>query len=296
MSAGGDWADLELAQGIARAGTLSGAARALRVDQTTASRRLAALERRLGVALFDRIDGRLTPTPALASILDRLQAMDEDAAVALAAMRRSEAEMQGLVRVASVGFVLAQILAPALGDFSQAHPGVAIAFYADDQLARFDRREADIAVRLGRTGDDSAVMKKIGQLRFRLCRAAAAPERAPPPLARYTEALDHTPEMRLLDEMRPQARAAVRADRLDVLIEAALALGGEVMLPEIAARRDPRFLFVGDAAAVRPIYRLVHADRARAPSVAAAARWIDETVRAWSDEAGSPTARRLPLA
>jgi DNA-binding transcriptional LysR family regulator len=281
MSAEAHWADLELAQRIVAAKTLSGAARALRIDQTTAARRLAALERRVGVTLFDRIEGRLAPTPALASVLDRLQAMDEDAAVALAAIRRSEAEMQGLVRIASVGFVLARILAPTVGHFARAHPGVALEFHADDHLARFDRREADIAVRLGRAADDGATIKKIGQLRFRLCRPTDAPA-ASAPLARYTEALDHTPEMRQLDALRPDASALVRSDRLDILIEAALALGAELMLPEILAKRDPRFVFVDEAAAVRPIYRLIQADRARAPSVAAAARWIERTLRASS--------------
>ena len=286
MNADGGWAELELAQRIARAGTLSGAARALGVDQTTAARRLGALERRLGLRLFDRVGGRLEPTPALGAVLDRLQAMDEDATVALAAMRRSEAEMRGLARISSVGFILAEVLAPALGGFARAHPGVTIALHADDRLARFDRREADIAVRLGRTSDDSALMKKIGEARFRLCRAIGAPERVgPPPLVRYTEALDHLPEMQLLDRLRPGVGAAARADRLDVLIAAAVALGGEVMLPDIAARRDPCFVFADEGVATRPIFRLVHADRARAPSVAAATRWVDESVAAWAREA-----------
>ncbi|MGD0642567.1 MAG: LysR family transcriptional regulator [Roseiarcus sp.] len=283
MDAEGGWADLELAQRIACAGTLSGAARALRVDQTTASRRLAALERRLGVTLFDRVGGRLAPTAALGAVLERLQAMDEDARIALAAMRRSKAEAQGLVRVASVGFVLAHIVAPALGPFRRAHRGVVVTLHADDQLARFDRREADIAVRLGASGDDSALVRKIGEARFRLCRAVGAPgDGDPPPIVRYTDALGHLPEMRLLDRLRPDGRVAVRSDRLDVLIEAAVALGAELMLPEVLARRDPRFACTDDRAATRPIYRLVHADRARAPSVAAATRWIDETIAAWS--------------
>ncbi len=294
MNAEAGWADLELAQRIAGAGTLSGAARALHVDQTTASRRLAALERRLGVALFDRVGGRLAPTPALGAVLDRLQAMDEDAAVALAAMRRSQAEARGLVRVASVGFVLAGIVAPALGAFARAHPSVVVALHADDRLARFDRREADIAVRLGASGDDSALVRKIGEARFRLCRAGGAPGGADPPrIVRYTEALGHLPEMRLLDRLRPGVRAVVRADRLDVLTEAAVALGAELMLPEALARRDPRFTFADDSIATRPIYRLVHADRARAPCVAAATRWIDETVGAWAKPLGRPTADLL---
>jgi DNA-binding transcriptional LysR family regulator len=282
MDAEVGWADLELAQRIAGAGTLSAAARTLGVNQTTAARRLAALERRLGATLFDRVGGRLAPTSALAGVLDRLRAMDEDAAVALAVLRRSEAEMRGEVRIDSVGFVLARVLAPAVGPFRRAHPGLALSLHADDRNARFDRREADIALRLGRVGadDDPALARKIGELRFRLCRAASA-EGDEPPIVRYAETLDHVPEMRLLDQLRPSARAVVRSDRLDVLIEAALALGAEVMLPEVLARGDPRFAFVDDAVAKREIIRMVHSDRARALSVAAAVRWVDETVAAW---------------
>ena len=285
MDAEGGWADLELAQRIARAGTLSGAARALHVDQTTASRRLAALERRLGVKLFDRVGGRLAPTPALDAALDRLQAMDEDAAVALAAMRRSEAEAQGLVRIASVGFVLAGIVAPALGPFQRAHPGVALALHADDQLARFDRREADIAVRLGASGDDcgAGAKDRRGALspvprRQRVWRRRSAADRALHRRARPSAGNAHA---RSLAARRARR---VRADRLDVLTEAAVALGAELTLPEAMARRDPRFVFADDCVATRPIYRLVHSDRARAPSVAAATRWIDETVAAWAKE------------
>jgi hypothetical protein len=65
MNAGSNWADLELLDHILRHRTLSGAAAALGVDQTTVSRRLAALERRIGSALFDRIDGKLVATPPL---------------------------------------------------------------------------------------------------------------------------------------------------------------------------------------------------------------------------------------
>ncbi len=124
-------------------------------------------------------------------------------------------------------------------------------------------------------------MRKIGEARFRLCRAVGAPPGAAAPIVRYTEALGHLPEMRLLDRLRPGARAVLTVDRLDILIEAA-ALGAELMLPEVSARRDPRFVFADDAVATRPIFRLVHADRARAPSVAAATRWIDETVANWA--------------
>jgi DNA-binding transcriptional LysR family regulator len=61
MGADLGWDDFELLERIREAGTLSGTARALGVHQTTAARRLAALERRLGSALFARIEGRFVP-------------------------------------------------------------------------------------------------------------------------------------------------------------------------------------------------------------------------------------------
>ena len=129
MSAGLGWADLELLERIRAAGTLGGAARSLGVDQTTASRRLAALERRAGVKLFARIEGRLVPTPPLASIADRLRTISELANVSAAILKDETVEMRGNVRVTSIGFLLAHALAPALG-----------AFRASGRLHRVHRR------------------------------------------------------------------------------------------------------------------------------------------------------------
>ena len=50
-----DWDDLRYFLAIARAGSLSGAARTLGVNHSTVFRRLHAFEARLGVRLFDRL-------------------------------------------------------------------------------------------------------------------------------------------------------------------------------------------------------------------------------------------------
>src|SRR5580658_1431682 len=52
------WSEVELLVAVAEAGSLSGAAKALRVTQPTVSRRLADLEASLGEPLFVRtVDG-----------------------------------------------------------------------------------------------------------------------------------------------------------------------------------------------------------------------------------------------
>ena len=52
-----DWNDLRLVLAVARAGSLTGAAEAMRVNHSTAFRRLGSLEQRLGVRLFERLPG-----------------------------------------------------------------------------------------------------------------------------------------------------------------------------------------------------------------------------------------------
>ena len=49
-----EWSDLRHFLAVARSGSTSGAGRTLRVSQTTCARRVDALERSLGLVLFDR--------------------------------------------------------------------------------------------------------------------------------------------------------------------------------------------------------------------------------------------------
>jgi DNA-binding transcriptional LysR family regulator len=53
-AADSDWNDLKVLLALSRGGSVAGAARALRVDQSTVSRRLAALEESIGCSLLVR--------------------------------------------------------------------------------------------------------------------------------------------------------------------------------------------------------------------------------------------------
>ena len=75
-----DWNDLKFALAVARHGSLSAAARALGTTQPTVSRRLAGLERKTGVKLFERRKDGLTPTQLGAALTEGLDLMDEGCA------------------------------------------------------------------------------------------------------------------------------------------------------------------------------------------------------------------------
>lgn len=283
MSADLDWADFELVERIAAAGTLSAAARALGVDQTTASRRLGRAEKRLGGTLFDRIDGRLVATPLLERSLPNLRAMAELAAETRSHLARGRAELEGRVRVTSLPLILSRLLAPALGELRRRHPRVAVDLLADNRSASFERREADIAIRLARPAEDIAIARRIGGLRMTLLRLPATGERRagePVPIVTYDEDLARLPEMQVLAAARPDAPVAMRSNQLDIVVEGAIALGAEAMIPDYLIDKDPR-IAAGERTgivATREVWLLVHPERRRAPSVAAVADWIVDVI------------------
>ncbi|MBN8940252.1 MAG: LysR family transcriptional regulator [Rhizobiales bacterium] len=274
------WDDLELLRRIVDAGTLTQAGRALGVDQTTAARRLARIERQLGMTLFDRIGGRLVATPVLAGAMEHLKAMAEAAHRSQAALRHTKAALDGRVRISSLSFVLTHVLAPMVGRLHDAHPLITLDFVSEARNVNFERREADISIRLARPTDEQAIARRLGAVRFRLYRAAGAAH-AGAPVVRYDDAFAHLPEMQLLDRLRPKARVVLKSGQLEVLIEAAVALGGELMLPEPVGDGEPRLMRAGDAEAVadRELFLLIHPDRRRADNVAAVVRWIEAAFR-----------------
>ncbi|WP_204276897.1 hypothetical protein, partial [Escherichia coli] len=67
---------------------------------------------------------------------------------------------------------------------------------------------------------------------------------------RYDDAFAYLPEMQLLDRLRPKARVVLKSGQLEVLIAAAVALGGELMLPEPVGDGEPRLMRAEDTEAV----------------------------------------------
>ena len=87
-----NWDDLRIFLSVARAGSLSAAARSLKVSQPTVGRRLKALEEVVGARLFDRLPEGFAPTAAGAELLPMAEEM-ERAAEALG--RRQAARRAG---------------------------------------------------------------------------------------------------------------------------------------------------------------------------------------------------------
>jgi DNA-binding transcriptional LysR family regulator len=163
-----DWENFHHFLAIARAGTLSGAARALHVDHATVSRRLKALETELQVPLVERLPRICRLTPMGVQIYEQAKAMETAAFTVERLARASQEPLNGKVTLSAPPVLVTHLLASRLIDFRADYAGIQLSVSAQAQQVSLSRREADVALRLVRPKESSSVVRKLGQMAFAL--------------------------------------------------------------------------------------------------------------------------------
>lgn len=170
-----DWRSVKFDWNRARAflvtaeeGSLAAAARALGMTQPTLGRQVAALEKELGVALFERVGKGLELTPNGMDLLEHVRAMGEAANnFSLAALGQSSA-VEGNVCITAPEITAAYILPPIIQKLRSQHPGITIEVIASNSESDLKRREADIAIRGFRPTQPDLIAKKIYDVKAHL--------------------------------------------------------------------------------------------------------------------------------
>jgi DNA-binding transcriptional LysR family regulator len=142
------WSEVELLLAIARAGSLSGAAKALQVTQPTVSRRLAELEALLGEPLFVRTVDGTTPTAFGERMLEPARRMAESAGDVALVASGADASPRGAVRVTAPPGVAFDLLAPFAAHARQRLPEVTLEIVSSVAYLDLARREADLGIRM----------------------------------------------------------------------------------------------------------------------------------------------------
>lgn len=283
-----DWGNLRFFLELARSGSLGGAARRLGVDRNTVGRRVAALEEELGLPLFERGPQGWARTGAgdeLAALASRVE--EDVLAIARHADARDPA-LAGTVRLTTATHLAADLLVPALPLLRARHPGLVLELAADRRALDLTRREADLALRMGRPRDAGLVTRKLSEIAHRLYAAAgsAAARRGrvdldADPFAGFDESLASTPQERWLARVAPARRIAFRCNSTAALVAAARAGVGVAVLPCFVADRDPGLVALeGPRPEPHELWLLVHGDLRRTPRVRAVIEWIDAVVDA----------------
>lgn len=149
-------------------GSLSGAARSLRLTQPTIGRHIDELEASLGVVLFTRSQAGLAPTEAALELAPHAATMAAAADALVRTASGEAAEDRGTVRLAASEVVGMEILPGLLGGFRQAHPRIAIELVVSNQNEDLLRREADIAIRTAYPTQGTLLARRIGSIELGL--------------------------------------------------------------------------------------------------------------------------------
>lgn len=150
-----DWTDLRYFLAVARTGSTLAAGRALGVSQTTAARRVAALEEALELTLFERRQSGYALTPAGEALLDSARRVEAAAGAFADTAAAQTRAISGTVKLTCEEIYAVTVLAPILRDLHAAHPGIRIELDTSDEVRDLGAGAADVALRSAKqlTGD-----------------------------------------------------------------------------------------------------------------------------------------------
>jgi DNA-binding transcriptional LysR family regulator len=147
--------DLLLFARVVEAGSFSRAAERVRLPKSTVSRRLAALEQRLGEKLLQRSTRRLTLTEFGAGVLEHARALAAEVDGALALALHRQQRPSGRLRVSMPADFAHQALAGMLSRFAIDYPEVQLELDLSPRRVDLIAEGFDLAVRMGDLAEDS---------------------------------------------------------------------------------------------------------------------------------------------
>lgn len=159
-----DLNDIYFFASVVQYGGFSGAARTIGVEKTRLSRRIAGLEKRLGVRLLQRTTRALALTEAGQRFFERCVATVEGAQAAYDSVAELRREPAGLVRLSSPVLLTQRCLAHALPGYMTMHPKVSVFVEPTDRTVNVIEERFDIAIRAKPVIEDVAglVSKTLG--------------------------------------------------------------------------------------------------------------------------------------
>lgn len=289
---GTDWNDLRFFLALARAGGLAPAAALLRVDATTVGRRLSALERRLGVRLFERRTG-FALTDEGRRLLPNAEAVERGVFDFERSAEGGKGEAEGELRLTTSELFGPLFVVPSLLEFRARHPAVDVRLLATIETLDLARREADVALRLAprRPEGDALVARPAGEsptavyasetyLRRRGVPRSDADLAAHDWLG-FDATLEHVPEaLWLTTRVRPR-RYALRSSSPRVLLDACLCGLGLGVFGRFVEASYPalRRLPFDEGLPVHPIWITYHQDSKALGKVRAFADFFMTLVR-----------------
>ncbi|MFD1703091.1 LysR family transcriptional regulator [Methylopila henanensis] len=290
-----NWNDLVYFLELARRGRLMPAARRLKVDHTTVSRRIFELEKSLSVKLFDRKPNGFLLTEKGHQLFAIAERIEQDTLAINETVSAAPSAPTGRVRVATMEGIGAFYLAERFAQLAIDEPGLLVELVTERHLINLTKREADVSVSFVPLAGQRLTVRKVGTFRLALYAARSYIERHGAPKTR-AELNDHAfvdfvedlvaigPVHWLADVLEPST-VAFRSTSLHGQQYAVAAGAGIGLLPLFCAktRTDLVPLLVDEVVVSRDVYLSVHEDLEYTARVRAVTKRVADMFR--QDEA-----------
>lgn len=158
---------------VAAQGSFVAAGRLLQRHPTIISKRLAAMEKRLGVRLVERSTRQVRITEAGLQLEQRLRAAVELMNDAQQQATLGASEIRGTLRLALPAAMGRLWLGPMLPEFLELHPQVSIVADYSEGLVDIIEQGFDAAIRIGELEDNRLIATKLSDHRRILCASPA---------------------------------------------------------------------------------------------------------------------------
>jgi DNA-binding transcriptional LysR family regulator len=161
-----DWSDLRVFLAIVRAGSLGGAAKALKLSQPTMGRHLRSLEQALGRVLFQRTRDGVVPTVDGIRLVKHAERMEEEVNGILRQMSDEPSSLEGTLKVNLCEWFGSLFFPPVLSEFSQTHPRVKLELGTNHRPPNLSRREADVSFQVVPFEESDVIARRLFRINF----------------------------------------------------------------------------------------------------------------------------------
>ena len=270
------WDDLKVFLAVARAESLSGAGRELRMDPATVGRRIARLEDAAGAALFIKSPQGYALSAAGERLVQHGEQVERAMRAGFEALVGPSDQLEGPIRIGApdgcANFLLPQVCA-AIG---AEHPGLDIQILSQPRVVNLSRREADMAITVSPPTAGRLLVQRISDYRLHLVGSAAALRDGPPILGpedlRGRRMIGYIPDMIFdaeldyLNDLGVQ-RVALASNSVSVQLRLVAEGAGLAIAHDFALPFAPGLIkLLPDKIALSRSFHLVrHADDARSP-------------------------------
>ncbi len=278
-----DWEDIRHFLAVAQSGTLSGAARSLKVDHATVSRRLTALEAALDVRLVDRLPRSCRLTMVGRQVFERAMEMEAGAHGIARLAKAAHAPLVDKVALSAAPVLVTHLLAEHLTRFRAEYPDIRLSLSSEGQRISLSRREADVVLRMARPDEASSVARKIGTMAFGLYAHRTYVHLATPAkwqFIAFDESFADMPQQLWLLGLAGKRPVACELNLISEHLIAARAGAGVAGLPCFLGERERDLVRIDQDVPPfsRDIWLAVHRDLRKAPAVRAVMDFVTGAV------------------